>query len=602
MMPDFIRLRSRTASLLLPLLALLIAFTACAPTGTPAPSVTPEELGELVPADWEYTLRGETATGDSGMVVSDEPHATRVGVDILRAGGNAVDAAVATAFALAVVYPEAGNIGGGGFMVRRSADGEAAALDFREKAPAAATADMFLGEDGEVTDQSLVGHLASGVPGAVMGLWTAHERYGALPWEDLIAPAIRLAEEGFEVNERFASTVAGRSDKLTRFPGSAELFYPDGEPIAEGSTWTNPDLAATLRRIAEQGPDGFYTGETADLIVAEMESGGGLITHEDLEEYTAAWREPVVFDYRGYEVVSMPPASSGGITLAIMANILEGYGMRSLGWHSPEALHLTTEAMRRAFADRNHYMGDTDFVDVQREMLTSEEYGSRQRATIDLSRASRSENVEPGLGATTTALGSDGTESDHTTHFSIVDASGTAVALTTTINFLYGSGVTVSGAGFVLNNEMDDFTAKPGEPNAYGLVQGEANAIEPGKRMLSAMTPTILSGAEGPILVTGARGGPRIITAVWQVISNIADYGMPVDLAVRTPRIHHQHLPDRLGYEREGLLPTQVEALEAMGHEVYARGGIGNAPSILWRDGLWHGTADPRSGGLADGY
>lgn len=532
------------------------------------------------------------------MVTSDAPLATQVGVEILKAGGNAVDAAIATAFALAVVYPEAGNIGGGGFLVARMADGETAALDFRETAPLAATRDMYLDENGELTDRSITGHLASGVPGAVAGLWEAHQRFGSMPWVELVAPAIRLARDGFIVDEDLAGSVVDEEDRLRRFPASAELFLPNGKPIEAGSHWRNPDLAAVLERIAEQGPAGFYEGETADLIVAEMERGGGIITHEDLKRYKAVWREPIEFDYRGFQVVSMPPPSSGGITIAMIANILEGYDLRALGWHSPEAIHLTAEAMRRAFADRNHYLGDPDFVEIPTEMLLSKEYAARRRAEISPNRATPSLDVAAGL------MAGDGTESDHTTHFSVVDGEGNVVALTTTVNSLYGSAVTVAGAGFVLNNEMDDFAAKPGEPNQFGLVQGEANAIEPGKRMLSAMTPTIVVSPDGsPLLITGARGGPRIISAVTQILLNVADYGMDVAAAVNAPRIHHQHLPDALFYERNGLRQDEVKALEALGHTVRPFSGyIGNAPSILRQDGRWTGVADPRQGGLAAGH
>lgn len=569
---------------------------ACA--GPPAPA----GIAASVPAEWPFALDAEPAAAPNGMVATDAPLATEVGVEILRAGGNAVDAAVATAFALAVVYPEAGNIGGGGFMVVRTADGETASLDFREKAPLAATRDMFLDENGELTDRSVIGHLASGVPGAVAGLWKAHQRFGSLPWADLVEPAIRLAEDGFIVDADLAESIVDAQRSLARFEGSAALFLPNGEPIAEGSRWSNPDLAAVLKRIAEQGPAGFYEGETADLIVAEMKRGGGIITHEDLKSYEAVWREPVEFDYRGYQVVSMPPPSSGGLTLALIANILEGYDLEALGWHSPEALHLTAEALRRAFADRNHYLGDPDFVENPRAMFLSEEYAAELRETISLERATPSSEVTPGMQV---AIGSEG---DHTTHFSVVDGAGNAVALTTTINSLYGSKVTVTGAGFVLNNEMDDFAAKPGEPNQFGLVQGEANAVEPGKRMLSAMTPTIVVSPEGePVLVTGARGGPRIITATFQVMSNVIDYGMDVSAAVNAPRIHHQHLPDILYYESmdggHGLTPDVIGRLEALGHDVRPRNAyVGNAPSILRIGDQWYGVADPRQGGNALGH
>ena len=529
------------------------------------------------------------------MVTTDAPLATDVGVRILRAGGNAVDAAVATAFALAVVYPEAGNLGGGGFMVTRMADGTMAALDFREKAPLAATRDMYLDAQGNVTDASVVGYLASGVPGAVAGLYAAHDRFGELPWKDVVEPAIRLAEQGFIVDRELAGSITGAADRLRRFDGSRALFLPAGQPIAEGTRWRIPELASTLRRIAERGPAGFYQGETADLIVAEMQRGGGIITHEDLRRYEAKWRDPVVFVYRGHTVVSMPPPSSGGLTLALIANVLEGYDLRALGWHSPEMLHLTAEAMRRAFADRNHYMGDPDFVQVPRPQFLSEQYATQLRGTIDRRKATPSSEVRPGT--------LEMHEPDHTTHFSVVDENGNAVALTTTINDLYGSGVTVTDAGFVLNDEMDDFTSKPGTPNMFGLVQGVANAIEPEKRMLSAMTPTIVLAPESnrPFIVTGARGGPRIITATWQVISNIVDYGMDVTTAVNAPRVHHQHLPDVLHYEDGGLPEETIRALESFGHDVEARGGVGSAPALLYADG-WRGAHDPRSGGKAAGY
>jgi gamma-glutamyltranspeptidase / glutathione hydrolase len=569
---------------------LLLAACSSAPSGADAAA----DLSR-VPQQWPYTLETRPVEATSAMVVSDAALATEVGVQVMRDGGNAVDAAVATAFALAVVYPEAGNVGGGGFMVARLADGTTAALDFREKAPLAAHRDMFLDAWGNLTDRSVVGHLASGVPGAVMGLWEAHQRFGSRPWADLLEPAIRLAGDGFTVDAQVARTLRTGAARLSRFEGSAALFLPDGEPLQEGSLWRNPDLAGVLRRIAERGPAGFYEGETADLIVAEMRRGGGIITHEDLRRYRAEWRTPVQFTYRGHRVLSMPPSSSGGITLAIMANVLDGYPLDRLGWHSDAALHLTAEAMRRAFADRNHFLGDPDFVEFPQDRLISQEYGAQLRGTIDRQQATPSQQVRPGLG--------EAVEPEHTTHFSVVDPFGNAVALTTTINSLYGSAVTVSGAGFLLNNEMDDFAAKPGAPNQFGLVQGEANAIAPGKRMLSAMTPTIVLDLDGEVLmVTGARGGPRIISAVFQVISNVLDHGMDIATAVRTPRIHHQHLPDVLYFERDGLADQRRDQLRMMGHVVEPRPTVGTAPSILRRGTAWTGSADPRTGGLGAGF
>jgi gamma-glutamyltranspeptidase / glutathione hydrolase len=573
-----------------------------------APTVAPaRDIEARVPAGWAFPLHPEAVQAAEAMVVTDAPLATRVGVDVLRRGGNAVDAAVAVAFALAVVYPEAGNIGGGGFMVAR-VNGEAVALDFREKAPLAATPDMYLDSAGNPTDLSVTGHLSAGVPGAVAGLHAAHERFGTRPWAELLAPAIQLADSGFTIDANVAGTVAGEADRLARYPGSAALLLPAGQPLAEDAHWRNPDLAAVLRRIAERGPAGFYEGETADLIVAEMQRGDGLITHEDLRRYTAEWRDPVRFEYRGHTVLSMPPPSSGGITLAIIAQIMEGVVERSGAWHSAQALHYTAEAMRRAFADRNHFLGDPDFVEMPRDLLVSDDYAGRLLATIDSTRATPSASVTPGLGAVEAGAGAGmtagATESDHTTHFSIVDANGNAVALTTTINNLYGSAVTVAGAGFLLNDEMDDFTSKPGEPNMFGLVQGKANAIAPEKRMLSAMTPTVVVAPDGrPLLVTGARGGPRIITGVYQVFSNIIDYGFDVGTAVHAPRIHHQHLPDALTFEPAGLTPALIAELRALGHDIEERSGyVGTAPTILWTGSGWSGVPDPRTGGLAAGY
>ena len=547
--------------------------------------------------NWTYRAGAAPVTGEHGMVVTTDELASQVGVDVLRAGGNAVDAAVAVQFALAAVNPESGNIGGGGFMVLRTADGATAALDFREKAPLAATRDMYLDEQGNVTDRSVVGHLASGVPGSVAGMWAAHERHGSLPWTDLVAPSVRLAE-GFEVRPRFLGSLSPEMvASLSAYDASAEQFLPrDGQPPVVGDTLRQPDLARTLSRIMDQGTDGFYRGETADLIVAEMERGGGIITHEDLERYEPAWRDPIVFGYRDHTIVSMPPSSSGGATMAEMANILEQYDLGGMDRFSAETVHLFAEAWRRAYADRNYYLADPDFLDMPLERMTSEAYGRERAATISLDAATPSTEVEPGM--------ADYEESENTTHFSIVDGEGNAVAVTTTINSRYGSKVTVTGAGFVLNNEMDDFTSKPGTPNQFGLVQGERNAIEPGKRMLSAMTPTLVLGPEGALrIVTGTPGGSTIITTVFQAISNVVDFGMNVVDAVHAPRVHHQHLPDQIQYERNGLRPAVVAELEAMGHAVSERSGVsGDVQMIVIEDGRITGWSDPRRGGKAIGY
>ena len=583
-MHDFLPIRSRRAP---GLLAVALAATSCAPEG-PAYG-TPEA--------WRYAETPPPVVADAGMVVTTDELASEVGVDVLSAGGNAVDAAVAVQFALAVVNPEAGNIGGGGFMLIRLADGTAAALDFREKAPMAATRDMFLDAQGNLTDRSVVGHLASGVPGSVWGMWEAHQRYGTLDWSYLVSHAERLARLGFEVKPRFLGSLsADMVEALSAFPASAAQFLPrDGQPPQVGDTLRQPDLARTLVRIREEGPRGFYEGTTADLIVAEMERGGGIITHADLAAYRPAWREPVRFGYRGHELISMPPSSSGGVTMAEIANILQSYDLSALPWHGPEMIHLYAEAWRRAYADRNHWLADPDFVEMPLERLTSEDYARERAQTISLAAATPSLDVGPGLVVD---------EGEQTTHYSIVDVDGNAVAVTTTINSWYGSKVTVPGAGFVLNNEMDDFAAKPGTPNQFGLVQGERNAIEPGKRMLSAMTPTIVVAPGGGLrMVTGTPGGSTIITTVFQTISNVLDYGMGVVEAVQAPRVHHQHLPDQIYYEPDGLRPDVVQALEAMGHTLVERNDVSGDVQmiVVGPDGSLEGWSDPRRGGRAVG-
>jgi len=550
------------------------------------------------PAAWPYPGDAAPVTAARAMVVTTDDFATHVGLDVLRAGGNAVDAAVAVHFALAVVNPAAGNVGGGGFLVARLADGETVSLDFREKAPLAATRDMYLDAEGNLTDRSLLGHLASGVPGSVMGMWEAHRRYGTRPWADLVGPAVELAE-GFEVTERFLGWLSdGTARDLAQFPASAAQFLPrDGRPPRVGDSLRQPDLAVTLERIRSRGPPGFYEGETADLIVAEMERGGGIITHEDLAAYEAVWREPITFTYRDHTVVSMPPSSSGGATMAEIAHILERYDLAALGFHSTETIHLYAEAWKRAYADRNQYLADPDFVDVPVERLTSPAYADERAASITMTSATPSSEVAPGLEAARA-------ESPSTTHYSILDSNGNAVAVTTTLNSLFGSKVTVTGAGFLLNNEMDDFSALPGAPNQFGLVQGEQNAVEPGKRMLSAMTPTIVLAPDGSVrMVTGTPGGSTIITTVFQTISNVLDFGMNVVQAVDAPRVHHQHLPDEIAYEVGGLAPATVRGLEALGHTVRERqGDSGDVQMILVEDSLLTARSDPRRGGSAAGY
>ena len=545
---------------------------------------------------WPFSPDSAAVTAQHGVVVSDQPLASLAGVAILRKGGNAVDAAVATAFALAVTLPEAGNIGGGGFCVLRMPDGTVAALDFREKAPLAARRDMYLDEKGEVSDRSITGHLAAGVPGSVAGLYEAHRRFGRLPWETVMEPAIRLAGEGFTVTKVLAHSVRADSSRLVRFPGTAGLFFPGGNAITEGSLWRNADLARCLERIAHHGPAGFYEGETARLLLDEMKRGGGIVTAQDLHEYTAVWRTPIRATYRGYRIYSMPPPSSGGVTIAQIANILEGYDLPRMVWHSPEHVHLVAETMRRAFADRNHWLGDPDVVVFPQDSLVSKAYAADRRRTIDMHRATPSHEVLPGL----TSPVREGT---HTTHFSVADSEGGMVALTTTVNTSFGSAVVVEGAGFFLNNQMDDFASKPGSPNNFGLVQGEANAIAPGKRILSSMAPTVvLDSVGGPVLITGASGGPRIITGTFQILSNVLDFGMSIDSAVAAPRLHHQHLPDSILLEEGGFLPETITVLQSMGHTLREIRRIAIGASIERKGQFWRGAADRRIDGAAVGY
>jgi gamma-glutamyltranspeptidase/glutathione hydrolase len=581
---------------LIPLLPLLLAAGTAAPAGRVVRSAPPEPV--RFPSRWEFQPGSMAPViASRGMVVTTDRVASEIGAEILRRNGNAVDAAVAVHFALAVVNPEAGNIGGGGFLVLHLANGTSAALDFREAAPLKATRDMYLDAAGNVADSlSLVGHLASGVPGSVAGMWEAHRRFGTLPWKDLLQPAINLAQ-GLVVGERLAGSLRRNQAALRRFPETATIFLDNGNPRLVGDRLVQTDLAATLTRIAAEGKDGFYRGRTAQLVEEEMQRGHGIITREDMARYEAKWRDPLQFTYRHNTIISMPPPSSGGVTMAEMLKILEGYDLRAAGFLSPRYVHLFTEAARRAFADRNTYLADPDFVQQPVARMTSDAYAAQRRATIDLAHATPSTAVTPGLGPAPA-------EGTHTTHYSIVDGLGNAVAVTTTLNSLYGSGVTVQGAGFLLNNEMDDFTSKPGVPNQFGLVQGAANAIAPGKRMLSAMTPTIILNPQGRVrAVTGSPGGSTIITSIAQMVSNIVDFDMDVATAELAPRLHHQHLPDTLMYEHGGLEDSTVARLRAMGHAVREREGYqGDVQTIIvLPQGYATGASDPRRGGAAIG-
>jgi gamma-glutamyltranspeptidase/glutathione hydrolase len=542
-----------------------------------------------IPAGWRLTS-AHTAVAPQAMISSNAPLASAAGVEMLRRGGNAVDAAVAVGFALTVAWPEAGNIGGGGFMNIRMADGRAAVVDYREVAPGAATRDMYLDANGELTDKSVVGHLAVGVPGSVAGMAEALTRYGTLPLADVLAPAIRLAEEGFVVDSILHQSIASSRDLIARFGGAA-VFLPDGEPIQPGMRLRQPDLARTLRAIAQQGPDAFYRGGIADLIVAEMGRGAGIVTKDDLAAYRPVWREPIQSTYRGHTLLTVPPPSSGGVTITQTLNILEQDTVLP-PFASAAYAHLVASAYQRAFIDRNAKLGDPAFVRVPLEQLTSKGYAARLRATIGAMRATPTPEV-------TTAMG----EGASTTHYSVVDGAGNAVATTTTLNNSWGSGVFVEGAGFLLNDEMDDFAARPGHPNMFGLVQGEANAIEPGKRMLSAMAPTIVLDTAGRVLlVVGAAGGPTIITSVAQVILNVVDHGMSLADAMRAPRLHHQALPDAIRYEEGGLAAAVEDSLRAMGYTLQPVRSIANVNAVMRVPGGWEGAVEPRRGGHPLGY
>jgi gamma-glutamyltranspeptidase/glutathione hydrolase len=527
------------------------------------------------------------------MVVSAEPNATRAGVDVLKSGGNAVDAAVAVGLALAVTHPLAGNLGGGGFMLIRFADGRATFIDFRERAPHSATRDMYLDPRGNPTDESVVGYRASGVPGTVRGLGLALEKYGSKPWRDLVKPARQLAEDGFPLPYSLAQEIHD-SSRLRRFEESKRIFLKGAQAPDYGDILRQRDLSKTLARLAEQGPDEFYTGRTAELIARDMERNGGLITLADLEDYTPVEREPVRGTYRGYEIVSAPPPSSGGVGVIQMLNMLEPSNFAAAGPGSAAAIHSIAEAMRRYFADRAAYFGDTDFIRMPIAKLLDKDYARERYADYDPAHASTSTAVGPGLGPWR--------ESYETTHFSVVDEQGNAVAVTYTLNGFFGSGVTIAGTGILMNNEMDDFTAKVGEPNMYGVLQSPANGIEPGKRPLSSMTPTIVARDGKPYLVTGAPGGPTIISTVLQNIVNVIDFGMDAQAAADAPRFHHQWMPDELRMESEGFSPDTVRLLEQMGHRVERAGHMGRAMNILATEDGWTGAADSRSEGLAAGY
>ncbi len=536
--------------------------------------------------------------GKSAMVVTGESTAASIGLDILKKGGNAVDAAVTVGFVMAVTLPQAGNIGGGGFMLVYSAKtGEVVAIDYRERAPALASRDIFLDKDGNPDNGlSRFSHISAGVPGTVAGLAMALSKYGTISLSEALKPAIKIAEEGLKVTPAFSNAIKSQASRLKEHPSSRALFFKaDGSFYEPGDIFIQKELSETLKMVAEEGIHAFYEGKIADLIVAEMESNGGLITREDLKNYEPVVREAVKGTYRGYDIYSMSPPSSGGIHIVQILNILEAYDMASLGHNSAASIHYMTEAMKRAYADRSRYLGDPDFVNVPVEGLIDKEYAAKLRSGISSKAASDSKEISPGRPP--------GYESSETTHFSVADSEGNAVSNTYTINFSFGSGIAVKGAGFLLNNEMDDFSAKPGVPNAYGLIGGAANAIEPKKRMLSSMSPTIVLKEDKPFIITGSPGGSRIITTTLQVIMNVIDYGMNIQEAVNAPRVHHQWLPGELRVE-EGLSADTIKILTGMGHNVRVKDTMGAASSILvdTKGGIIHGAADPRRSGVAVGY
>lgn len=545
-------------------------------------------------------IRAEAVTARHGMVVSQEAQASKIGADVLARGGNAVDAAVATAFALAVTLPRAGNLGGGGFLVLHRADGKDTTIDFRESAPAAATADMFLDAAGNADpDKSRSGALGIGVPGSVAGLALAHERYGSgrFSLAELVAPAEKLAREGVRVEGDLLDSLLLLAPRLARFPASRNIFLKaDGSAPAEGEKLVQADLADTLAAIATGGPRAFYEGPIADKIANAVQAAGGRITTADLKAYRAVEREPVVGTYRGHEVISMAPPSSGGVHLIEMLNILEGFDLAALGAGSPKALHLEIEAMKRAYADRAAFLGDPARTDLPLEKLISKSYAASLRKDIDPDHATPAEKIRPN----SPALG--GAAHD-TTHLSVVDRDGNAVALTTSLNFNYGVGMVAEGTGVLLNNTLDDFSAKPGAPNAFGLIGGPANAPGPDKRPLSSMTPAVVLDAGKPVLVTGAPGGSRIISTVLQVIVNRLAFGLSPAEAVAEPRVHHQWRPDVVLAERT-LPAATVEALRAMGHPVRMASTFGAAHTIaVGPDGSLVGVADLRSrGAFAAGF
>lgn len=541
---------------------------------------------------FQYTIQKKTIT-ENGAVVSAHPLASKVGIEILKAGGNAIDAAIATQLALAVVYPNAGNLGGGGFFIARLSNGELVAVDYREKAPGNAYRDMYIDADGKArTDKSQNGHLASGVPGTVAGLFYSH-RYGKLPFKKLIQPAIDLAEKGFKISNREAQSLNGLQIDLKKFNTLLPVFV-NAIPWKAGDTLVQTDLANTLKRIRDKGAAGFYEGQTAKLIVEEMQRGGGIISYNDLKSYTATARTPHIFTYKGYQIVGMPMPSSGGLLLHQMMKMIENRNIAAMGFQSVEAVQLMTEVERRAYADRAEYMGDADYYNVPVKRLSSENYLAERMKSYDAASATPSTDIKPGVIT--------GKESEETTHLNVIDKEGNAVSVTTTLNNSYGSKTVVGGAGFFLNDEMDDFSIKPGTPNMYGAVGGEANAIAAGKRMLSSMTPTLVLKDNKTFIVVGTPGGTTIPTQVFQTIVNMIEFGLSTEDAVYKPKFHHQWLPDELYIEKGFPVPVQ-DALKKMGYIIKERGAIGRTEVIkVLPNGKFEAVADNRGDDAAEGW
>jgi gamma-glutamyltranspeptidase / glutathione hydrolase len=547
------------------------------------------------PGDKNRIIEGQDIVSENGMVVSAHPESSKIGVRILQKGGNAVDAAIATEFALAVCYPEAGNIGGGGFMIMRAVDGKADVIDFREKAPALAARNMFLDEKGNVKEGlSTSSHLSSGVPGTVDGLIKAHSNWGRLLFKEVIQPAIDLAENGFHLTEEQAVDLNSNREQFIKQNLTRPVFVRDS-PWKKGDLLIQKDLAETLKRIRDFGRDGFYSGKTARLLIREMQVGKGLISYKDLEEYNSVFRLPISTEYKGYKILTVPPPSGGGIILIQLLMMIEPFPIKEWGFHSAGTIHLMAEAERRAFADRSEYPGDPDFMKITADQLINRKYLLQRMSTFNENKASSSLEIQPGSPGQYV--------SEETTHFSVIDADGNAVSVTTTLNGTFGSSIVVDSAGFLLNNQMDDFSIKPGYPNMYGLPGGEVNSVQPGKRMLSSMSPAIIEKDGKPFLILGSPGGSTIPTTVFQIIVNVIDFKMNIQEAVDAGRFHHQWLPDLISFEKNAIDSTTAQRLNDIGHKLVLRTSLGRVNAIMiLPDGKRSAGADKRGNNSACGY